>query len=79
MDVCIASDASVSRERHCTLTFEMDKEEFVLTPGDAGSFLYLNSDLVTSTRHLKPDDVIDVGRTKLVFVPFWTKEHHWLS
>jgi hypothetical protein len=77
MDVCIASDAAVSRERHCSLTFDVPLESFLLIPGDAGSFLYLNGDLVTTPRHLKADDVLDVGRTRLVFVPFWSPEHRW--
>ncbi len=78
MDVCIASDAAVSRERHCSISFEIDKESFQLTPGDTGSFLYLNGDLVTASRHLKLDDVLDVGRTKLVFIPFCGPEHRWI-
>ena len=79
MDICIASDAAVSRERHCSINFDIEKEAFQLTPGETGSFLYLNGDLVTAPRYLKQDDVLDVGRTKLVFIAFWSKEHRWIG
>ena len=77
MDICIANDAAVSRHRHCAIVFDVVKVTFVLLPGDSASLLYLNGESIRSSRHLKRDDVIDVGRTKLVFIPFCEGQNRW--
>jgi hypothetical protein len=77
MDVCIANDAAVSRERHLIVTFDSVKETFLLLPGESAGLLYLNGESIRSPRHVKRDDVIEVGRTKLVFIPFCDGKYHW--
>jgi hypothetical protein len=77
MDVCIANDAAVSREKHAIVTFEGAKDTFLLMPGESQGLLYLNGENIRSPRHMKRDDVIEVGRTKLVFIPFCDGKYHW--
>lgn len=77
MDVCIASDAAVSREKHCVVSFDAARETFTLAPSEGSHLLYLNGESIRSPRHLTRDDVIDVGRTKLVFIPFCDGKYRW--
>jgi hypothetical protein len=70
MDIAIMGDESISREKHATVTFDPKKSVFWLLPGDSSGLVYLNESLVNAPTELKADDVIELGNTKLVLVPF---------
>jgi len=77
MDIAIANDESISREKHATITFDPKKRMFWLVPGDSTGLVYLNETLVNSPAELKPDDVIELGKSKLVLVPFQSEKFQW--
>ncbi len=65
------------REKHCVVAFDPSRETFLLSPSEGTHLLYLNGESIRSPRHLTRDDVIDVGRTKLVFIPFCDGKYRW--
>lgn len=77
MDVCIAGDDTISREKHATITFEPKKQTFWLVPGDASGLVYLNSEVIYTPAQLKERDTVELGKTKLVLVPFVNENFSW--
>jgi hypothetical protein len=77
MDVCVASDESVSRDRHALVIFDPKKQTFWAVPGDATGLLYRNGDLVHAPTQMHRDDVLEVGQTKLVLIPFCGEKYSW--
>jgi hypothetical protein len=70
-------DSSISRSKHAFVLYEPRKRQFFLRPGDGANLTYLNGDLLADSRQLKPADVIEVGATKLRFVPLCGPEFDW--
>ena len=77
MDICIANDEAVSRSKHAAVTFEPEQKKFWLLPGDAQGLVYLNGDVVHTPTELDTDDVVKVGQTSLMFVPFCGERFQW--
>jgi hypothetical protein len=77
MDICLVNDERVSRERHASLVFDPQNRSFLLVPGDSAGLIYLNGTLLHAPAQLKADDVIDVGSSKLVMVPFCGEKFAW--
>jgi hypothetical protein len=77
MDVCVAGDETVSRDKHATVIFDPKKQTFWTLPGDASGLVYLNGDIVHSPAQMQRDDVLEVGHTKLVLIPFCGEKYTW--
>jgi hypothetical protein len=77
MDVVIENDNSVSRERHGVVIFDPKKLSFWALPGDASGLVYLNGEAVYSPTEMKREDVLDIGQTKLVLIPFCSEKYNW--
>jgi hypothetical protein len=77
MDVCVAGDESVSRDRHALVIFDPKKRMFWAVPGEASGLVYLNGDIVHSPAPMRCDDVLEVGQTKLVLIPFCGEKYSW--
>jgi len=70
-------DGSISRSKHAFVLYEPRKRQFYLRPGDGANLTYLNGDLLADSRPLNPSDVIEVGATKLRFVPLCGPDFDW--
>jgi len=77
MDIVIAGDDSVSREKHASVAYDPKKRTFWLLPGDASGLVYLNEQLVNTPSSLKSRDTIEIGKTKLMFWPLCDDKFHW--
>jgi len=77
MDICIAGDDSISRQRHAAIVYEPKKKTFWLQPGDAAGLVYLNEELVNTPVQMFEDDTVALGKTKLVLVPFTSAKCQW--
>jgi hypothetical protein len=77
MDVVIENDTTVSRDKHAIVIFDPKKKTFWLLPGEASGLVYLNGDLVNSPAQMKSDDILEVGQTKLVLIPFCGDRYSW--
>ena len=70
MDISITGDDSISRENHAVISFNPKNGCFRLLPGESHGMVYLNDEEVYSASELFKGDVIELGQTKLKFVPF---------
>ena len=77
MDVVIAGDNTVSREKHAIIVYDPENQQFLVQPGDARELCYLNGKSVLSAVEITINDVVKVGETKLMFFPCCTDKFHW--
>lgn len=76
MDV-VLKDNSVSRDKHAVVVYEPKRREFLAQPGESRELFYLNDNLVLNFEKLQINDIIQVGNTKLMFVPFCSEVFSW--
>jgi FHA domain len=77
MEIYIASDGAISRERHAVVTFDPQHNAFYLSPGGVQGLVYLNGEVVFGPQKLTPYDKILMGKTTLLFVPFCGEKFKW--
>lgn len=77
MQICISGDETISREKHAIISFNPKKSSFLLMPGEGRGLVYLNNDEVATPTQLSPYDVIEIGQTKLAFIPFCGQRFQW--
>ena len=76
-DICLAGDNSVSRRKHAVVLYEPKNNIFIMEPGESRELSYLNDSVVLSPVEIKSHDVIQVGNTKLMFIPCCTDKFRW--
>lgn len=79
MDIAITGDPAISRERHAVLSYNPRRHSFRLAPGDGRGMVYLNDEEVDTPTTLAPYDRIELGDTRLLFVPFCGEHFSWTS
>ena len=75
--IVLDRDMAVSREKHAFITYEPKHRRFYVKPGDSSGLVYVNEDYITENRQINPRDVLEIGSSKLVFLPFCTEEFGW--
>lgn len=76
-DVRIASDKTVSRENHVSISFDPKRDSFRLLPGEGRGIVYLNGEELVAPMLLKAGDRIELGETLLLFVPLCGPGFRW--
>lgn len=75
--VCISSDEAISRDNHAALVYSEKTLTFSVVPGEGRNLTFLNNGDVLIPTQLKAYDVIELGQTKLSFVPFCGTQFQW--
>lgn len=76
MDVVLAEDKAVSRNRHCAVTYDPVGNGFYVMPS-GGNSVYYNGEMIEDVKRLRLGDQIQIGDTILVFVPFCQEGITW--
>ncbi len=76
-DIRIPDDETISRENHAIVSYNPKINVFRLLPGDSRGLVYLNDEEVFTPSALEAYDVIQLGQTKLMFVPFCSDKFKW--
>jgi hypothetical protein len=77
MDIRVERDETISREKHASVSFNPKNQQFKLHPGEGRGLVYLNGDDVAEATPMKDGDVIELGQTKLLFVPLCGPDFAW--
>jgi len=77
MDVVIANDSAVSRERHAAVVYEPKGHTFLVMPGESKELCYLNDEVVLTPKEIKVNDKLTVGDSKLMFIPCCGLAFNW--
>ncbi len=79
MDVSISGDPSVSRNKHAVVIYEPKNNMFIIQPGESKGLTYLNDKVILSPTEMASNDIIQLGNTKLMFIPCCTDKFTWDS
>lgn len=77
MDVCILGDNTVSRSSHAIVVYDPRSNVYLAQPGSSKELFYVNDKLVLNSVELKTMDLLNIGDTKLMFVPLCGEQFHW--
>jgi hypothetical protein len=77
MDICIEGDDAISREKHAILSFNPKNLRFSFAPGDGRGLIYHNGDEVNQPVELQPYDLLEMGASKFMFIPFCGEKFRW--
>lgn len=75
--ICIAGDDTIAREEHARIFFDIKKTCFHLIAGKGRSGAYVNDEVVLQSVVLQPYDILEIGTTRLIFVPFCGERFRW--
>ena len=62
MDVRVCNDMQITRDNHCSIVYDKDKNKFMIVP-TAGSITYLNDNILHRRRQLNEKDIFRIGRS----------------
>ena len=77
MDISLADDDTVSRESHALVSYDAKHNKFSLSPGQGRGITYCNDEQVEMVRPLEAYDIIEVGKSRLIFVPLCGEKFRW--
>lgn len=77
MDIALAKEKSVSRERHASITYEPNKMKFYIQSGESSGLTYVNDELIMMFTELSDYDVITLGQSKFVFLRLCGEKFSW--
>lgn len=76
-DICLKDDETVSRENHAFVTYDENTKVFYFTPGTVRSIVRMNGNALLQTAELKAYDTVEIGMTKLLFIPLCGEAFDW--
>lgn len=76
MDVVLTEDKKVSRDKHCSITYDPKGNKFYVNP-EQGNVVYLNKKLLENVVEIQEGDILSLGDTDLAFIPYCKEERKW--
>lgn len=77
MDIQILGDNKISRRNHCVIVYDEKKNHFLLLPGDSNGLVYLDEEAVYVPQQISEYQIIEMGESKFLFVPFCGTHYRW--
>lgn len=77
MDIQVLGDNDISRRNHAVIVFDPKKKETVLLPGESNGIVYLEESALYAPTPLKPYSLIELGKSKFLFIPFCGEHFMW--
>ena len=74
-DIPLMEDGKISRDNHFSVVFDPKSNEFFVVEGNGQ--IYLNDEPISSHCKLAEGDVITLGESKFVFVPYCKEGRNW--
>ncbi len=75
--VALSGDTSVSKEVQAIIAYEPQNNKFFAVPGTARSLSYVNGQVLLSQIELKKNDLLELGKTKLMLIPCCDEAFNW--
>ena len=76
-DVVLAQEHTVSQKNHVRLAYDAKHNNYQLIPGDGSNVTYLNDEPLYVPQRLNAYDVLEMGETKLMFIPLCNDRFRW--
>ena len=77
MDIQILGDNKISRRNHGVIVYDEKQGKTVILPGDSNGIVYLNEEAVYVPTPLGEYDVIEMGESRFLFIPFCGEHFMW--
>ncbi|HYH05267.1 MAG TPA: FHA domain-containing protein [Bacillota bacterium] len=77
MHINISGDNAISRRNHAIISYNPVERNFFLIPGDGVGIVYHNNEAVYSPIELTAYDVIQMGKSKFIFIPLCGIHFEW--
>lgn len=77
MDIQILRDNAISRRNHAIIVYDPKKRNTVLLPGESSGIAYLNGEAVYTPQELAQYDIVELGNSKFLFMPFCGESFEW--
>lgn len=77
MDICVHGDETISRENHAIISFDSRECQYYYSPGSSKNISRVNDKPVFQTVNLTAYDKIEIGTTKMIFVPYCKEGFGW--
>ncbi len=75
-DIALVDDERITRENHCSIVFEPRQGLFMLARG-LGDGVVVNGERLADSRQLCGDEVLEIGSSAFVFIPFCKEGRTW--
>lgn len=76
-DVCISADSSIARERQAMIAYDQEENLFFVAPGSGVNLIRLNGKVLMAASEIKANDILTLGSSKLMFIPFCSDGFNW--
>ena len=76
-DIVIKNDSTISRQSHARIAYDVKHNTFHLIPGEGTNGLYLNDEPVYVPTPIAAFDLIEMGESKFLFIPFCGDKFNW--
>ena len=73
----ITGDLAISNDTHALITYDPRDARFYFERGSGRNPAYVNDEIVLVPRQLAPYDRVEIGETKLLFVPLCGESFQW--
>lgn len=77
MDIALHKENEAVKEKHAVIYYVPKQKKFIAEPGETRDLFYLNGEVVMNPVEIKKKDVLTVGNTRLMFVPFCGENFNW--
>lgn len=77
MDVCIRGDEGITRDVHVRIGYDPKNNNFHIIPANSSNNTYVNDEPVYMPTKLKAYDLIELGETRLLFIPLCNQMFTW--
>jgi hypothetical protein len=77
MDIQILGDNHIAKNNHAVIVYDPKKRNTMLLPGDSQGLVYVNEETVYVPVELSSYDVIEMGKSKFLFLPLCGEHFEW--
>ena len=77
MDIRILGDNRISKRNHAVFVYDPKSRKTLVLPGDSSGLVYVNEQAVYSPQEIDAFDVIELGKSKFIFVPLCGVNFEW--
>lgn len=76
MDIVLIDDKTIARDRHCAVTYDPKGNGYYVS-SENGNSVYVNEQVIENGIQINEGDCIQIGSTKLLFIPFCKEDRKW--
>ena len=77
MDIHLAQEESVSRNKHCIVTFEPNNQVFYIQQGESTGLTYLNNEMIMTPTKMNAKDKMKIGQAEFLLIPLCIDGFKW--